>query len=99
MQSCPLTAIGVAWHCARTAQIHHRRKWTKCSNVLLKKSKDQKEYIFLDLFIFKRVSVSGARGGQKRVSGPLELQSWAVESCYVGSESRTHALWKSNKCS
>lgn len=70
-----------------TPQIHHRRKWTKCTSILLKKSKDQKKYIFLDLFIFKCVSVSGARGGQKRVSGRLELELWAVVSCYVGSES------------
>lgn len=45
------------------------------------------------------MSMSDARGGQKKELDPLELELWRIVSYRVGAENRTQVLCKSNKCS
>lgn len=44
------------------------------------------------------VCATFAQGGQKRASGPLELEVQAVVSCHVGASNQTLILCKSSQC-
>jgi hypothetical protein len=56
-------------------------------------------WVFCLLAYLCTTCMSGALGGQKKMSDLLELKLWPIVSYHVGTGDQTQVFWKSSQCS